>query len=111
MRLWRSISTNVAVVTPLGELDLATAEELREALEDACEGSRLVLVDFAGVTFLDSTTIGVLVGASKRCAEAGREFQVINAWGISHKVLRLTGLSELMGEDASAPVLLEHLTG
>ncbi|MCU1586863.1 MAG: anti-sigma-factor antagonist [Frankiales bacterium] len=110
MRVWRSISTNVAVVTPLGELDLAAADELREALEEACNGSRLVLVDLAGVTFLDSTTIGVLVGASKRCTEAGKEFQVINAWGICLKVLRLTGLTGLMGEKR-APVLLEHLTG
>jgi anti-sigma B factor antagonist len=110
MRVWRSISTNVAVVTPLGELDLLTADELRAALQKACEGSRLVLVDLAGVTFIDSTTIGVLVGASKRCADAGKEFQVINAWGISLKVLRLTGLTQLMGEEP-APVLLEHLTG
>jgi anti-anti-sigma factor len=110
MRVWRSISTNVAVVTPSGELDLSTADELRDSLEEACEGSRLVLVDLAGVTFLDSTTLGVLIGASKRCADAGKEFQVINAWGICLKILRLTGLTQLMGEQP-APVLLEHLTG
>jgi anti-sigma B factor antagonist len=103
MRVWRSISTNVAVVSPTGDLDLSSAHVLRERLIEACKDSRLVLVDLVGVTFLDSTALGVLVGASRRCAKAGQEFQVINAWGTCLKVLQLTGLSFLLGSTADAP--------
>jgi anti-anti-sigma factor len=45
-----------AIVRLAGELDLATAPQLRECLQ-SLEG-RSVTLDFAAVTFMDSTAIG-----------------------------------------------------
>lgn len=99
MDVWRSPSNRTAVVSPAGELDLATSGELRTALLQACEGSRLVLVDLVAVTFLDSTALGVLVGAQKRCQSNGAQLLVINATGICLKVLRVTGLGGLISDE------------
>jgi anti-sigma B factor antagonist len=55
-----------------GELDMFAAPALRDALAGALDaGAPRVLVDLAEVTFVDSTTIGVLAAASKQLREAG----------------------------------------
>ena len=61
-----------AVVSVTGELDVATAPDLRARLDEAIDaGSAVVIVDLLGVTFLDSTALGVLIGALKKCQAAG----------------------------------------
>ena len=54
------------VVAAGGELDLYTVDRLRDKLGDVVErGARRVLVDLTGVSFMDSTALGVLVGSAK----------------------------------------------
>lgn len=55
------------VVSLAGELDLYNAEEVRRALLDTlAEGTELLVVDLAEVTFIDSTALGVLIEARSR---------------------------------------------
>jgi anti-anti-sigma factor len=62
-----AISDEVTVVRPVGELDLYTAPELKRALLDAIQkGARYVIVDLTDTTYIESATLGVLVGALKR---------------------------------------------
>lgn len=50
-----------------GDLDLATAPLLKRQLSQLLAGGcELVLLDMAGVSFIDSTAIGVLVAAARR---------------------------------------------
>jgi anti-sigma B factor antagonist len=57
----------IVCFTVTGELDLATAPELKKRLEEVIvEGSRRILLDLTDATFLDSTTLGVLMGTVKR---------------------------------------------
>lgn len=59
----------VSIVTVIGQADLHTAPDLRAVLGDVVDGgSRAVLVDLTGATFIDSMTLGVLLGARKRLA-------------------------------------------
>ncbi len=52
------------VVAVRGEIDLFTAPELKKTLADAIEnGAARVVVDLSETTFLDSTALGVLIGA------------------------------------------------
>jgi anti-sigma B factor antagonist len=68
------LGDGVFTVSVAGEVDLATAPELKEALaEIAGAGATGVLVDLSKATFIDSTTLGVLMGAVRRIRPAGGE--------------------------------------
>ena len=86
----------VPIVSVSGEIDVATAPGLREQLQGlvaACHAT--VVVDLLGVTFLDSTALGVLVGALKRCREAGGDLRLVIAEPRILKVFEITGLTEV----------------
>lgn len=56
-----------SVVEVYGELDLSTSPALREAISSVeADGHPYLVVDFSGVTFMDSSGINVLAGAAKR---------------------------------------------
>ncbi len=79
-----------------GEIDLATAAQLREAVLDLIQnGSRQVVVDLRGVEFMDSTGLGVLVGALKRLREQEGDLVLVCTEGPVLKILTLTGLDRV----------------
>lgn len=82
-----------STVTVTGEVDVSNANELREAL-DAVLGQTPagISVDLAQVAYIDSTGIGVLVGAATRSADAGVTFAVTNP---QPNVRRVLGLLEI----------------
>src|SRR5688572_19040829 len=60
---------DVATVIVAGELDLASVPQLRSCLTDLIgRGELRLVVDLGGVTFCDSTALGVFVGAHRRIA-------------------------------------------
>jgi anti-sigma B factor antagonist len=85
----------VSIVTPYGEVDVATAPALAEHLDKVIERDRdRVVADLRAVTFIDSTGLGVLIGAQRRCDEAGRDLRVVVSEPKIHKVFEITGLTE-----------------
>lgn len=84
------------VVTVRGEVDLYTAPRLKEQLRELIEGGRRRLaVDLEGVEFLDSTGLGVLIGALKRCREAEGALALVAPRDPVLKVLGITGLDRV----------------
>jgi anti-sigma B factor antagonist len=83
-----------------GELDLATAPVLqREAMAAlALPLSRLV-VDFGGVTFLDSSGIAALIATRRAAIERDVTFTLVAVSRSGRLTLELAGLSELFGID------------
>jgi anti-sigma B factor antagonist len=66
------------VLTVSGELDMATAPELRERLDAALEaGVRRIVVDLQELTFLDSIALAMLLHASRRLGDEGRMAVVV----------------------------------
>jgi anti-sigma B factor antagonist len=59
------------------------------------QGPDVVVVDLLGVTFMDSTALGVLIGALKRCREAGGTMRIVVSDTRVLKVFEITGLTEL----------------
>jgi anti-sigma B factor antagonist len=71
------LGNGVASVVVGGEVDLSTAPELKEVLNGVIDGgARFVLVDLSTATFIDSTTLGVLMGAVKRVRPDGGEIAI-----------------------------------
>jgi anti-sigma B factor antagonist len=84
----------VPVVSASGEIDVATAPPLRDRLQAlAASGKPTVVVDLLDVTFLDSTALGVLVGALKRCRESGGDLPLVITEPRILKVFEITGLT------------------
>jgi anti-sigma B factor antagonist len=76
-----------------GSLDLATAPTVRAALSEAAEkGSQHLIVDLTQLEFLDSTGLGVLIGAHRRAAEHGGSLRLIVSDGPISRLLNITGL-------------------
>ena len=58
---------DVAVVSPRGEIDFATAGDLKKVLTDALlDGAVHLVVDLDGVEFIESTGLGTLIGGRRR---------------------------------------------
>jgi anti-sigma B factor antagonist len=85
------------VVRAEGEIDLHTAPRLRDVLRVALAGrpSRLIL-DMTEVNYIDSTGLGVLVGAFKRSGDAGSELVLQGPVPRVVRVLELTGLHRVL---------------
>ncbi len=72
-----SLADGLASVGVVGEVDLSTAPALKEALTDVIDGgAHGVLVDLTDATFIDSTTLGVLMSALKRLRSRGGELAI-----------------------------------
>ena len=84
------------VISLTGEVDLYTAPEFKQQLLDVIsEGGQDVVVDFSDTTFIDSTTLGVLVGGVKRLrAQDGRLSLVCSDRNIT-KIFEITGLDRV----------------
>lgn len=79
-----------------GEVDLYTAPKLRERLEQVVAGEdQQVVVELSEMDFIDSTGLGVLVGALKQVREHGGDMVLRNPSRSTHKILEIAGLTKL----------------
>jgi anti-sigma B factor antagonist len=98
----------IPVVSASGEIDVATAPPLRERLLAlSASGEPTVVVNLLGVTFLDSTALGVLVGALKRCREAGGDLPLVIDEPRILRVFEITGLTGVFSIFESVEAALE----
>lgn len=80
-----------------GEIDHHTAKPMREQIDGLCERThpQEVVLDFAGVTFMDSSGIGLVMGRYRLVAEWGGKVRVVNMPPQIERVMRLAGLEKL----------------
>jgi anti-sigma B factor antagonist len=89
-----SASSALPVLEATGELDLAVAPWLSDQLDALfVGGASSVIIDLSSATFLDSTALGVLVGALNRCNELGGRVHLVVTEPQILRVLSITGLS------------------
>ena len=89
------------VVAVTGELDVASSHILERELAKLDEVA-FVVVDLRGLSFIDSTGLGVLVRAHQVAQEQGRRFGLVRGNGQVNRLLSLTGLdSELLVGDSA----------
>jgi anti-sigma B factor antagonist len=84
------------VVAVKGEVDVYTAPRLREKLvELVSQGHLKIVVNLEDVEFLDSTGLGVLVGALKRLRSHDGELSLVCTQQRILKVFEITGLTKV----------------
>ena len=89
-----TVEETATVVKVDGELDINSADALREAL-DAAESERcsVLRVDAASVTFLDSTALGVILASAQRMAERGGRLELVCGSPSIRRILDMTMIS------------------
>lgn len=82
-----------AVVTLSGDFDLSNSDRLHEALHSELDGHpRHLVLDVTGVTFMDSTALGVILGARNQAVERDRSLALV---GASDAVVRLLHITQI----------------
>ena len=77
-----------------GELDIAATPELSTVLLMAARSpGSLVVVDVAGVEFIDSTALGTLLNAGNEIEAAGKRLRIVCAGGPVRRLLEMTNLT------------------
>ena len=84
------------VIELAGEVDLYTAPEFKQQLLDVIgQGGKQVVVDFSDTTFIDSTTLGVLVGGVKRLRQNDGQLSLVCSDRNITKIFEITGLDRV----------------
>lgn len=84
-----------AVVRVDGELDMATAQRLEEAVEDADPTGRLV-IDLTACTFLDSSAVRALISAARAAQAAGGSFSLVASDSGIVRVLEIAAVDTIL---------------
>ena len=80
-----------------GEIDMANAEQIPAATTKALASHPgCIMIDLAGVSFLDASGLSNLITAHRIAADNNAELRVIAATGIPLRVLMLTGLLDFL---------------
>jgi anti-sigma B factor antagonist len=87
---------DAVVVVAAGEVDMLTAPTLSEALGAAADqaAAGIVVLDCAGVSFLDSTGLGAIAGAHQKITDNGGTLRLAALRPHVTRVLQITGLAE-----------------
>ncbi len=92
----QEVDADTHVIELGGEIDLYTAPEFKERMAEIIEeGKTRVVVDLSQATFIDSTTLGVLVGGVKRLRPAGGSLVLVCADENITKIFEITGLDRV----------------
>ncbi len=92
----RNVGGRTFAMSLHGDFDLYTAPELSADFTRLLDrGARVIVVDLAGATFVDSTTLGVLVEARKEVIARGGRMILASPGDVMRRILEQTGLDEL----------------
>ncbi|HEX6700589.1 MAG TPA: STAS domain-containing protein [Gaiellaceae bacterium] len=106
------IGADAFVVSVSGELDLSTVEPLEQELAAVMEqGGRRVIVDLTGVTFIDSVSLGALVGNAKRLRTNGGTCVLVADDPRILRIFEITGLGRVFGIERSLAEGVDRLVG
>jgi len=81
-----------------GELDHHTVSKVKETVDTQLTvlPVRLLVLDMAGITFMDSSGIGLIVGRYNRISNLGGKMKITNPNDTLLKILKMSGIGQLM---------------
>ena len=106
----RFVRDGRCLIAVQGELDLFTAPELRARINEAVdEGTRQLVIDLSETAFLDSTGLGVLLGALKRIRSCQGQLVIIDSDENLLRTFRVAGIDQILTIVASEEEALASL--
>lgn len=91
-----------------GEIDIYTAPLFKQAVVNlVSEGTHNIVIDLTGVTFMDSSGFGTLLGATRRLRPGGGGLHLAGANSTIQRMLRLTRLDSIMQVHESAEAAVQ----
>ncbi len=101
MEIKYKVDNNILLANMKGELDECTAEYVRLSLDTllkdmSCVKSAKLVLDFSGVTFMDSTGIGVLLGRYNKFKKNDVAMFIKNPQSHVDRILKMTGIYDIM---------------
>jgi len=105
------IDAQTHVIELGGEIDLYTAPEFKERMVELIEGGKThIVVDLTKATFIDSTTLGVLVGGVKRLRPSGGALALVCTDQNITKIFEITGLDRVFPIHEDRQTALDSLS-
>ena len=96
MEIKKTVSGDKLTLTLSGRLDTTSAPELQEVLIPELEGANHVELDFAGLEYVSSAGLRVLLMGSKKAKEKGVNLTLINVSDDVMEVFEVTGFSGIL---------------
>lgn len=81
---------HASVISPHGEIDIATAPQVEAAL-DAARGAQALLLDLRGVEFIDTSGLRLIFHQREQSAAEGYRFAVIRGPTRVQRLLEIAG--------------------
>ena len=107
----QEIDADTHVIELGGEIDLYTAPEFKERMIQLIDaGKKRIVVDLSKATFIDSTTLGVLVGGVKRLRPTGGALALVCTDQNITKIFEITGLDRVFEIHGSRDEALASFT-
>jgi anti-sigma B factor antagonist len=89
----RRVDGDTHIVAITGEIDLFTAPDFKQHVAAPIDaGVERVIIDLSSTTFIDSSSLGVLIGAHRRLKLRGGSLAIICSNESIAKTFRITGL-------------------
>lgn len=86
------------ILNVVGEIDVYTAPQFKEAVNDILAGGeKHLVIDMAGVTYMDSSGFGTLLSATKRLRPQGGTVNLVKVSPAIDRILRITRLNTVFG--------------
>lgn len=89
-----TITANEAGLVLAGEIDAHTAPSLAAAIA-SCDQAH-ILVDMAGIEFVDSSGLRVLIEAHQEAQAADRKIQISNPSSAVSRLLEISGIDDYL---------------
>lgn len=111
MKVAKEYRGNILIVAAAGELDHHTAAVLKGCIqEELSKGMvRHIVLDFSGLSFMDSSGLGVLLGRYKELAKWQGNMLVFGLQPLVEKLFLMTGLNKLIPVHANLDACLKVL--
>jgi anti-sigma B factor antagonist len=96
MEITTATRDGAIILSVAGRVDTATAPALEQAINKTIEGgTRKILLNFAGVTYISSGGLRVLLATAKKLKNPGDKYALCSLAAEVHKILKLAGFTTI----------------